>query len=62
MPKPRRKTRIIVIDGEVLHVRWCGRTISSVRQLSGWERELPLRMLDDVQFEIEATLLGGNRS
>lgn len=62
MPRPPRKTRIVVIDGEVLHLRWRGWTIASVRRLEGWERELALRMLDDVQAEIEAHVVGGRGS
>ena len=65
MPKPRkpkRRTRVVVIDGEVFLLLWRRRDIVQMRRLKGWEREMALRMLDDVQAEIEAHVLGGRRS
>lgn len=62
MPRPRRQTRIVVIDDEVFLVRWKGRGIRALKRLRGEERELALRMLDDIQAEIEAHVLGAGGS
>jgi len=65
MPKPRRpkrRTRIVIIDGEVfLLLRRRGRVVG-LRRLEAFEREMALRMLDDIQAEIEAHVLGANRA
>lgn len=61
MPKPRepkRITRVVIIDGEVfLLLRKRGRVVG-LRRLQAFEREMALRLLDDIQAEIEAHVLG----
>lgn len=65
MPTPRRpkpRTRVVVIDGEVFLLKWKRKNIVETRRLTGFDRELALRMLDDIQAEIEAHVLGGKAS
>ena len=62
MSKPRKRTRVVVLDGEVFLLKWRRRDVVVFRRLKGWEREFALRHLDDVQAEIEARVLGGGSS
>jgi len=60
--RPKRRTRIVIIDGEVfLLLRRDGRVVG-LRRLKAFEREMALRMLDDIQAEIEAHVLGSEPS
>lgn len=61
MPKqPERKpqTRILNIDGELYLILARRSDCLLARRLSGKDRELAERMLDDIQFEIEAHIQG----
>ncbi len=65
MPKrrePKRPTRIIIIDGEVFLLQRRRDRVVGLRRLKAFEREMALRMLDDIQAEIEAHVLGAERS
>ena len=65
MPRPLdvpRFTRVVVIDGEVFLLIRNGRRVVGLRQLRAFEREMALRMLDDIQAEIEAHVLGAGGS
>jgi len=61
MPKRRelkRRTRIVIIDGEVFLLQRRRGRVVGLRRLKAFEREMALRMLDDIQAEIEAHILG----
>lgn len=58
--RPKRRTRIVLLDGEVFHVVWRRRDIVSVQRLTRRERDMALRMLDDVHAEVDAILRGNN--
>ena len=65
MPKQRRPdrcTRIVIIDGEVFLLLREHGDVVGLRRLEAFERELALRMLDDIQAEIEAHVLGARGS
>ncbi len=62
MSKPRRRTRVVVLDGEVYLLNWRRRDVVLFRRLKGWEREFALRHLDDAHADIEAHILGGKAS
>ena len=61
-PEPKRITRIVIIDGEVFLLLRKGGQVVGLRLLETFERELALRMLDDIHAEIEAHVLGAGGS
>lgn len=61
MPKPHNRqpqTRILNIDGDLYLILARRADCMLARKLTGKDRELAEKLLDDIQFEIEAHILG----
>ena len=61
MPKPperTRQTRLVRIDGDLYLILARRSDCLLARRLSGEHLDLAEKMLDDIQFEIEAHILG----
>ena len=61
MSKPReikRQTRVLSIDGELSLILAKRKDVLVAMRLTGEKREFAEKLLDDVQFEIEAHVVG----
>ena len=56
LPEPRRRTRILLVDGEVHVVVDRRRTGLRTRRLRGAQAAQVLHALDDVQYDLAARL------